>query len=145
MYEGGLRVPAIFRWPERIPAGGVYQPPLSSLDLMPTIAAACGTEPPRNLDGWNVLPQICGSQTPVSSRDLYWRQGNRAAFRSGDWKIVSPYRSRAGGSEARVWELYNIREDIGEEKDLAAQHPKILADLQARWQSMDEKMAQPSF
>ncbi|RMF40461.1 MAG: N-acetylgalactosamine-4-sulfatase [Planctomycetota bacterium] len=145
MYEGGLRVPAIWRWDGAIPAARVYEHPLSSLDVMPTVAAACGIAPPEDLDGLDVLPQLRQSAEPIRSRDLYWRQGNRAAYRAGDWKIVSPYKSRAGGSEARVWELYNIRDDLEEQHDLAQQHPDVLHDLQDRWQALDAVMAPPLF
>jgi arylsulfatase B len=140
MYEGGLRVPFLIRWPKRLAAGAVYEPPASSLDIFPTAAAAAGVTAPPRLDGVNLLPFLTGQRSGVPHPTLYWRQGPKTALRSGDWKLV---RMRGGAQSA--WELYNLAQDIGETRDLAASEPDKLAELQALWSDCNDQMIEPAF
>jgi arylsulfatase A-like enzyme len=136
--EGGLRVPMIVRWPDRLPAGRTESRLASSLDLFPTVLAAAGANVPRNLDGTNFLPHLTGeTDAPLRERH-YWRMGGRAALREGDWKIHRP-------AANRDWELYDLAHDPGETRDLAAERPAQLEKLLASFEKLDAEMAEPAW
>ena len=141
MYEGGLRVPFIVSWPGQLPQGQVCDEVVSSLDLFTTVATLARTQAPNDTEGQNLLPLF--SQPGARSRHelLFWRQGGRAALRSGPWKIVAP-QSRA---TRRKWELYHIESDLGETRDLAAERPDQLDELVSQWQRLNQQMAPPLF
>jgi len=142
MYEGGLRVPMVVRWPGRIAPGKVSNFPWMFMDAMPTFAEVAGAAAPSNIDGHSVLPTLLGaSQRPHDS--LYWeltqfqqstlpqyewtnvepRPGNPSqALRQGEWKMVRPKQDAPA-------ELYNLRLDIRESRDLAASEPEVAARL----------------
>jgi arylsulfatase B len=143
MYEGGLRVPFMVRWPDTLPAGTVYHRPVTSLDIFPTAAAAAGVGTPNQLDGVNLLPYLTGErfENEHPHPTLYWRQGHKTALRVGDWKLVRMPRG-GGGSP---WELYNLADDISETRNLAGAQPDKLAELQGVWQEYDAQMAEPRF
>lgn len=133
MYEGGLRVPLAARWPGRIAPGGHTDGLWLSMDLFPTILQACGIEPPPDIDGISLLDALTGRPTKPPQRHLYFvrREGGPAyggktieAFRRGDWKLVqdSPFGPP---------ELYNLRDDPRETKNLAASHRTTLENLSA--------------
>jgi arylsulfatase A-like enzyme len=137
MYEGGLRVPWIIRAPGLTTAGATCDTPIASIDLLPTVLALTGGDLPREvaIDGVNVTPLLQGQA--LAKRALYWHYphyGNQGgapsgAVREGDWKLIEWYED---GSR----ELFNVREDVGESKNLAAEHPDIvqkLADKLAAW------------
>jgi len=132
MYEGGLRVPLIIRWPGRAAAGAVVRAPVSSIDITPTLAAAAGAAAAK-YDGIDIAPLLNPANgAPEPERQLFWHYphyGNQGcapagAVRQGDWKYVECYEKAKG-------ELYNVREDIGETKDLAADKPELAATLKA--------------
>lgn len=141
MYEGGLRVPFIVSWPGTIPHGKVCSETISSLDIFPTVAALTGAQLPDGTDGENMLPLLQDERVKSRHDQLYWRQGGRAALREGSWKIVSPNRKNS----IRNWELYNMDSDIGETRNLAADHPDKLSELVEAWESLDNQMATPLF
>jgi arylsulfatase A len=123
-YEGGTRVPAIFRWPGRIPAGREVHAMLSQLDVLPLCLAAAGASPlaGRVLDGRNPLPALAeGADSPHGQLAFAYDQG--AALRVGALKIV---RSRPQAP----WELYDLAADVGETRDLAAARPADVARLE---------------
>jgi arylsulfatase A-like enzyme len=140
MYEGGLRVPFLVKWPTHLPAGGVCTEVVSSLDIFTTVARLTRGAPPDKCEGQDLLPLLL-EQRPSQHETLYWRQGNRAALRHGPWKIVAPKRQQS----QRLWELYNIDSDIGESRDLAAENPTVLEELQHLWEQWDQEMADPLF
>ncbi|QDS93986.1 Arylsulfatase [Roseimaritima multifibrata] len=129
-WEGGLRVPALARWPGKIAAGSVVSEPLWSPDLMIACARLSGTELPtdRTFDGRNPLPVLCnGAASPHES--MFFNFRSHAALRQGDWKIVREKPTAA-------WQLFNLAEDIGESHDLAARKPETVAELEqtfAEW------------
>lgn len=141
MYEGGLRVPFIVHWPSQLPRGEVCTEVISSLDLFPTILTAAQATIPNNLDGFDILPLLSDPAAKSQHETLYWRQGGRAALRSGPWKIVAPNRR----ANPRTWELYNIDSDIGESRDLASEMPQRLRAMIDYWQALDAQMAEPLF
>ncbi len=138
MYDGGLRVPFIIRWPARLSAGKVCHEVISSLDIMPTLAGVCGLPPHAELDGQDLLPLLRG-ESSTGHRQLYWRQGSRAALRRGDWKIVSPRQIQG----TREWELYHIADDHSESNDLAGSHAGKLQELLDIWETYDAQMSPP--
>lgn len=122
LYEGGLRIPFIARWPGRIAPGGVSDHLGYFPDILPTIAEATGAAAPADTDGISILPTILGKPGQRRHDYLYWEMGDQAAIRQGDWRAV---RGKAG------WELYDLAADPSESADLAARQPEILARLVA--------------
>jgi arylsulfatase A-like enzyme len=131
VWEGGIRVPAIIRWPGRIPAGSVSGQVGITMDLTASILAVTGTTVPADaaLDGVNILP-ILEQRAPEVERTLFWRITGRPqqAVRSGDWKLIFD------GPRPM---LFNIRTDIGERNNLIGLRPDIaqrLKPLLEQWQ-----------
>ncbi|MGB9689716.1 sulfatase [Thermogutta sp.] len=138
LYEGGIRVPFIFRWPGHIPAGAECRVPIHSVDIYPTLLELAGAKPPADyvLDGVSLVPLLRqGDKAQFPERPLFWHfpgylgagQGTWrttpvGAIRLGDWKLLEFF-------EDGHLELYNLREDIGEEKNLASQNPQKAAEL----------------
>lgn len=137
LWEGGIRVPCLMRWPAKLPRGKVIQQPAITMDLTATFLAAAGVSPDvdHKLDGINLLPILTG-QEPVKERTFCWRvsRANRQqkAIRHGDWKYVQD-----GG---QVEMLFNLKEDISERRDLAYRNPGILSDLKTRLKAWEEEM-----
>ncbi len=128
LYEGGLRIPAIARWPGKIAPGRVsdlvwYQP-----DIFPTLAEITGAQAPKDLDGMSIAPELLGADAAGRKQPqhefLYWEYGRQTAVRMGNWKAIQP-RPEA------PWELYNLGDDPGEENDVAARQPDVLAKMKA--------------
>ena len=142
VYEGGLRVPFILKWPGKILAGKVEKRPVLSLDIFATAAAAANLPVPSNkpLDGVNLLSYLPSSSDRLPHENLYWRLGTRSALRSGDWKIVRQKASRKTGPSPGSWELYHLAEDISESNNLADQHPDQVVKLEALWLQMNKQM-----
>ncbi|MEQ8789798.1 MAG: sulfatase-like hydrolase/transferase [Pirellulaceae bacterium] len=143
LYEGGIRIPYILRWPGRLPAGRVDHRPVTSLDLLPTALAAAGAAKGRQLpagDGVDLLPFLEDGDEARPHEDLYWRVGAKAALRHGDWKLV---RDPRRGADAGTWELYNLADDISESKNLAEAETERLEQLTARWKALDAQMIEP--
>jgi arylsulfatase A-like enzyme len=132
VWEGGIRVPAIVRWPARIPAGKVSSQTGITMDLTATILAATATPVPPNaaLEGINLLPVLEG-RTREIERTLFWRvRGGRLqwAVRSREWKLVM---------DGRTF-LFNLRTDQGERHNLIGKHPDIAGRLRnalAAWET----------
>ncbi len=123
LYEGGIRMPMIARWPGHIPAGAVSDFQWAFWDFLPTCADLVGVKPPDGLDGISVLPVLLGKAAPAPHPYLYWEfhEGpSKQAVRFGDWKAV---RLKPGAPI----ELYNLRADVGEQHNVAGQHSDIVA------------------
>ena len=134
LYEGGLRVPMMARWPGKIPAGQVSDFTWAAWDLLPTMADIALTQSPTNVDGISVLPALTGK--PASQpRQIFFRWELRGrdlaqAARMGDWKIV---RSQPG----EKWELYQLKTDPGETRNVAEKHPEVIASFEASLKNFD--------
>lgn len=146
--EGGIRVPYVVSWPGRIQPGR-FEAPAIQLDITATALAVAGVKIKANmkLDGVNLIPFLSGSKTGLPHKALYWRFGKQMAIRVGDYKLVrydSNYDTNTGERQP-VTEvmLYNLREDAGESKDLAAILPEKMKELQGLWDSWDATLVKP--
>jgi arylsulfatase A-like enzyme len=125
LWEGGIRVPAIFRWPARLPAGKTVREPAIMMDVTASILAATGTAAPteRALEGRDILPVLAGAMRG-EERMLFWRYFSpvrqHRAVRRGDWKLL------LDGEHAM---LFNLRTDAGERRDLARSRPDLVRQL----------------
>lgn len=127
--EGGIREPFIVQWKGYLPAGKIYDRPVSTLDVLPTVIAAAKAEPLYDvqLDGVNILPFLLGETTTDPHRVLFWRWHAEQALRMGDWKLVR-------GKEHRGWRLINLVRDQKEEHDLTEEHSEKAAELRAEFE-----------
>jgi len=136
LWEGGIRVPCLMRWPAKLPKGKLVHQPAITVDLTATFLAAAGAAPPsgRNLDGINLLPILTG-EAPQQERTFCWRVNRsvrqQKAIRHGDWKYVWD-----GGVDL----LFNLKDDIGERRDLGYQNQAIASDLKARLKNWEDEM-----
>jgi arylsulfatase A-like enzyme len=135
--EGGVRVPFLIQWADRLPAGKVEDRMVIQLDLFPTILAAAGAESSAGvaLDGKDLLPYLSGANDATIHETLYWRFGPRRGVRSGEWKL------HWNGEQTP--RLYNLSKDIGEANDLAAAHPDVAQRLRASWDAWDAQLMKP--
>ncbi|MEM8734338.1 MAG: sulfatase-like hydrolase/transferase [Planctomycetota bacterium] len=140
MYEGGLRIPFIMNWSKAVRVG-VCEQVVSSLDLYPTLCRVADAEVPEALDGYPLQPLLEDETATSPHRYLYWRQGGRAALRSGRYKIVAPQRR----VEQRSWELYDVESDYAETRDLASKLPAVRQELIEQWEKLDGQMMAPIF
>jgi len=130
MFEGGVRVPCIVRYPRRIPAGAVCDEFLTSLEIVPTLLKLAEVRPPKGLvlDGFDMMPTLTGGK-PSPRTEMFWQRKDDKAARVGHWKWV--YSARGDG-------LFDLSKDIGEANDLSQEHPDKLEDLKdafARWRT----------
>lgn len=125
MFEGGLRVPCIVRWPGHVPAGDTSDAFLTSLEVFPTLIAASGAKPPEGvvLDGFDMLPVLQG-KAPSPRSEMFWERRLDHAARVGPYKWVE---SEAGTG------LFDLSADVGEKQDLSSTKPDVLADVKARF------------
>lgn len=130
LYEGGIRVPMIARWPGRISAASTTDHISAFWDVLPTLAELVGAEPPGAIDGISFLPTLLGTPERQRQHDyLYWEfpdYGGQQAVRMGPWKAVRQKMRSAGGMQDVQTELYNLEDDIGESRNLAAARPELL-------------------
>jgi arylsulfatase A-like enzyme len=138
MYEGGVRVPFVMQWKGTVPVGQTYGEPVMGFDYHATALAAAGVSVPKDkpLDGVNLIPFVMGKQSGRPHEQLFWRAGPQHAARLGGWKLVQS--SGDGGPM-----LFNLKDDIGEQRDLAQTQPEKLKELQAAYTEW-EKGTQPA-
>lgn len=155
IYEGGIRVPCIMRWPGKIAAGKTNDGLMATIDLLPTFAGLTGAKVPadRAIDGVNQLEFICGTAKSARTTYIYnpgsasvqrdILQGN--AIRERDWKLISPLKVERFLEDAGTgeWELYNLKEDIGETNNLAKLYPKKVQRLKKLLESSEAKFPKP--
>ena len=126
LYEGGIRVPMIARWPGKIPAGKVSDQLVAFWDMLPTFAKLIGKPVPKNVNGVSVLPAVLDARA-VPHPPLYWEFHEHVyarAVRLGDWKGIS-------SDPARPMELYNLANDLSEQHDVAKDHPDVVKRIEA--------------
>ena len=125
LYEGGIRVPTLARWPGTIKPGRVSDQVWAFWDVLPTLAELGGAAAPRDTDGISMVPALLG-KTQKQHEYLYWEfheRGFRQAIRMGDWKGIR----LAKGAEI---ELYDLAKDLGEENNIAGKHPDIVRKIE---------------
>lgn len=145
-WEGGIRVPFLVQWKGRLPAGKVYDRPVISLDIVPTALAAARSETKAEwkLDGVNLLPYLDGKNQAAPHEALYWRFGTQMAIRKGDWVLVRPSLGKGEYENvAKTPMLFNLAKDIGQENDLAKQHPDRAREMQADWDRWNATLMAP--
>lgn len=125
LYEGGLRIPMMARWPGKIEAGRVSDLLWYFPDVLPTLAELTGAAVPGDIDGISIVPELLGNSAAGRAQRqhdyLYWEIGDQIAVRMNHWKAIKP---RAGD-----WELYDLSNDISESNDLSTKQPELLAKL----------------
>jgi arylsulfatase A-like enzyme len=132
LYEGGIRVPLIARWPGRIAAGSGSDHVSAFWDFLPTCCELAGVPAPPGIDGISFLPTLLGQ--PARQRKhahLYWEfheQGKKQAVRLGEWKGI---RLNVAKNPDGPIELYHLRDDLGEERNVATEHPEIVNQITA--------------
>jgi arylsulfatase A-like enzyme len=131
--EGGIRVPYIMSWPDRIAPGQVSDLPVSSLDVGATVVDLAGLPRDEALDGENLL-ELLDDPNMANQRPLFWRFWNQAAIRVGDWKYL-----RAGKFEF----LFNVVDDYAEQNNLAQVYPERLESLRTQWREWDALLVRP--
>ena len=128
LYEGGLRIPFLVRWPGHISSGRVsdfvfYQP-----DMLPTISELCGARIPNDTDGISIVPTLIGEEMVGRSQEIhkmmYWEYLNQVAVRFGNWKAI-----KTGKGKQSAWALYDLEADISEYNDLSLEKPDILTKM----------------
>ncbi len=132
MWEGGLRVPFLMRWPGKVPAGKVTDEFLSSLEILPTLLAATGTPAPEGLklDGFDLLPVLRGGMASPRAEMFWQRRGDKAA-RVGQWKWVESAKGRG---------LFDLAADPAEEHDLSTEKPEVLRMMLGRFAAWRKEM-----
>jgi len=136
-YEGGVRVPAIFRWPGQIPGGQIIQELARTLDLLPTALNLAGAKIPtdRPIDGVDILPLLKGQVKESPVKTHYYFAGKRLdAVRKGQWKL-----QLASGKE----ELFQIEQDFTERANVAADHPEIVTELRGLLEAFSKETDTP--
>lgn len=132
LWEGGLRVPLVARWPGRIPAGRVSDECLTTLELLPTLVAAAGAEPAKNipLDGYDMLPVLAG-KSPSPRKEMFWEFRGQKAARVGNYKWIEAEKYRG---------LFDLASDLGEKNDLTEKQAAVAAEISAKWTAWRKQM-----
>lgn len=141
-WEGGFRVPFAVQWKSKLPAGSSYKNPVSALDLGATIVTLSGAAVSKDkpLDGVNLIPFLNGENKSKPHDTIYLRQfdRNRFAVRNGNEKIIIPWKGAAP-------QLYDLSNDIGEQKDIAKERPKRVQELDVLRKKWNDNLIEPTF
>ena len=129
MWEGGIRVPCLIRWPNgKVPAGETNEQFLSSLEILPSLAQASGAVLPKALmlDGFDWWPVIRGERKSPR-REMFWQRKDTVGVRVGKWKWVDMGEQGSG--------LFDLEQDVAEKNDLSSKRPEVLAELMSRYEN----------
>lgn len=138
--EGAMRVPCVIRWPTRIPAGKRSDALCSTMDLLPTFAALAGAAlPPSPIDGHDIRPLLFGEPGAESPWDregfFYYRMEQLQAVRAGPWKLYLALDNKIINNARKTapskLELFDVRGDVGETREVSAANPEVVARLQS--------------
>jgi len=145
-FEGGPRVPAVIRWPGKIPAGRENDELMTAMDLLPTFAGLAGTELPadRVIDGKDIWPVLTGNEPSPHDTFFYYRDNDLKAVRWRKWKLhlALPQANDAKGQPTSA--LYDLESDIGEKRNVIAEHPEVVARLRAAVEAFEKRLAENS-
>ncbi|MDG2224271.1 MAG: sulfatase [Rubripirellula sp.] len=138
LFEGGVRVPLIIRWPSRVEGGSVCTGVVSALDMMPTCCAVAGANLPSAIktDGVDLRPWFAGTRTDSPHESLYWRNGDNKAMRHGKWKMIEV--------PNHVW-LFDLESDIGERHNVAEQHADRVLEMQQEFRDWESTLKDPAW
>ena len=141
LFEGGIHVPFLASWPDRLPAGETYEAPVHHVDLWATAAAAGGATPPgdRVIDGVDLVPFVTGERTAPPHEHLFFRSGAAESVRRGPWKLNV---SAPPGGPRKEW-LFNLDDDPSEQADLLASEPVIASELRAALAAHNAELSTP--
>jgi arylsulfatase A len=134
LYEGGIRVPFIARWPGNIAPGTTSDHISAFWDILPTFCELAGVMAPENIDGISMLPALKGKKQKTHEY-LYWEfteKGGKQAIRMGKWKAV---RLNVLEDQAADIELYDLDQDLEETRNIAAEHPEIIRIMETLFKS----------
>ena len=126
LYEGGIRVPFVARWPGTIQPGTTNAHPSGFQDMLPTFCELADAPISESVDGISMLPALLSRDTQHAHEFLYWERRGVSAVRLGDWKAYLP---EGHTNPQGVVELYDLAMDIGEQNDLAAEYPDIVSEI----------------
>jgi arylsulfatase A-like enzyme len=137
--EGAMRMPCVMRWPGKVPAGVTSDQLCSTLDLLPTLAALAGTNPPagRTIDGHDIRPLLFAEPSAVSPWDAvgfcFYRLEQLQAVRAGPWKLYLPLERKLTTLNRKTvpspMQLFDVRNDVGETQEVSRQHPEVVQRL----------------
>ena len=150
--EGGIRVPFFVSWTGQLPAGKVYDQPVSALDVLPTALAVASignrssaystaSRIYEGIEGVNLLPHLKGQKADAPHESLAWRFGPQKAIRRGKWKLVD-FRDFEAKTQSG-WQLFDLEADISETKNLATEKPELVAELSKAWDDWNAKNIAP--
>jgi arylsulfatase A len=145
LWEGGIRTPFLARWPGRIKAGSVSNHVGAFWDVLPTLCELAGEQPPADIDGISIVPTLLGRSGQKPHEYLYWEfhgEGGRQAVRFGDWKAV---REKVKQNRDTTPELYDLATDVGETKNVAAEHPDLAAKAAALMKAARTPSSEPKW
>ncbi len=129
LYEGGIRVPGIINWPDKIPAGQVLSEPVAAMDILPTfVKAAGGDSKPYGVDGIDIMSYLTEG-TPLPERDIFWEMNDQTAVRRGNWKLVLKGVLVEGADPEDDVHLSNLKEDMSEQVNLKDKYPEVATEL----------------
>lgn len=139
LYEGGLRIPMMARWPGKIKPGQVSDLLWYFPDVLPTVSQLAGADTPKDVDGVSIVPTLLGQGEQKLHDFLYWEIGSQIAIRQGDWKAVLPRGKKP------QWQLFDLKADISEANDLAESNPDMLAKLKKLADEAHEDVVEGTF
>ena len=145
LWEGGIRTPFLARWPGKIKPGTTNDHIGAYWDVLPTLCELAGATPPSGIDGLSIAPTLLGRSDQQQHEYLYWEfhgEGGRQAVRFGDWKAVREQVKRDRDSTPQ---LFNLASDLGETKDVAAEHPDLAAKAAAIMKSARTPSWEPAW
>ena len=159
IFEGGVRVPLIIRWPTQVPPGKVYRKMVSSMDVYTTLVHSAGLKMPedQHTDGVDLIPYIKGANESKPHEWLCWqnrswlpaRKGSfvvptpkvhNCAIRKGNWKLVRLNEKVDSDDPVPAWQLYNVATDISESNDVADKHEDVVSELNADFETWRSSM-----
>ena len=153
LFEGGIRVPYIISWPSVLPAGISYTTHVNAYDITATIAAVGGVKAPKDkaFDGFDLVPVLIGKDNLSYDRPQFFRRRNvrvrdnqnqirQSAVRQGDWKYLRSYKPL--GSDKYQSSLFNLKDDLGETKNLATENPAKVEALSLLLDQWEQEMAE---
>lgn len=144
LYEGGIRVPFIVRWPGHIEGGTTSEHLGAFWDVLPTFADLVGEQAPKDIDGLSFLPDLLGRNGQQQHEALYWEfteGGFKQAVRVGDWKAIRFYNKK----EPKRTELYYLKDDVGETTDRAAEFPEKVREMENMMAKQRTSSEHPAF